>query len=112
MSRNNKKKRIFDKVNLIVRQNIAGIAVITFIYLDDKVKFKLNVLYENKEIFNNKNNLDEIIKNNKEIDNKIKKFMKDLMCIDKNNLFFINFKIGLEDLNLKDFLNKYNEVIK
>lgn len=92
---------IFDKAGLNVKQNISGVSVIPYIFTDEiKNKFKLND-EKNKDMNNTKNHIKEIINTDSIIAQKIKKYMDDLLGIDKNNLFFINFKIGLEDIKFR-----------
>lgn len=42
----------------------------------------------------------------------IDEYEKKLIGLDKNNIFFLNFKIPLDDINLNEFIKKYDEIIK
>lgn len=113
---------IFEKYNLYVKNKISGIAVIIFEcndnlkkiykYKDVKNKDTEEDEYEkpkfNKsEETNTKNNIENILKNNEEIRIKIDDYKKSLVGVDEGNLLFINMKIGLEDIKLKEFLEIY-----
>lgn len=101
---------IFEKYGINVKCDISAISIIVYEYNENLnliFKYKNENDKKDQEVINTKFHIKEILKDDQEINKRVEEFKKSLIGNDEGNLLFIVFKIGLADLKLNDFLNKF-----
>jgi len=105
---------IFEKYNIpLNKKGVSACAIVVIKYTVEAEKIlSLKDLNNDKETFNNKRNINNIMQKNQEIFKMIQEYESKLIDKEIGNLYFINFKIGLDDIDLKEFLINYETKLK